>query len=268
VGGQAQERSLDYDVAEQRAPLRTVLALAPGGLGGDQPQPPDTVRLTDRQRHHHHPVPVAVRLPGLFLVERDRHRGPQHQPIDRLAATQQQGPQAAGEGDHEHVVDRGVMGVGDPLYQVEVAADEREAAVPADPPAQAGPRRPRLHEGLAHRRPAPPSQTDRGHGMGQLPDRTAQLQTASAQVIREQRTPGRHGRRRPRRRVRPRWIGDGINKRAEGGDPGDAVGDGVVDLHEQAHPPVGQAGQEPHLPQRPRPAQATVAQLLAGRQQL
>jgi hypothetical protein len=57
---------------------------------------------------------------------------------------------------------------------------------------------------------------------------------------------------------------------AEGAERGDArhpVGDRVVHLHEQADASVRQPGQEPQLPQRPRPVQPPVPQLLTGQQQ-
>jgi len=42
----------------------------------------------------------------------------------------------------------------------------------------------------------------------------------------------------------------------------------MVQFHEQPNPRVGQAGQEPHLPQRAGPVQPLPAQLFARRQQL
>src|SRR4029450_4401196 len=79
----------------------------------------------------------------------------------------------------------------------------RSSAKPASPPPPAPPARdarraPPLDEGVADGRPAPPRLTGRGHGMGQLGGRATQLLAASAQVVGEQRTHGRHGRRGPR----------------------------------------------------------------------
>jgi hypothetical protein len=59
-----------------------------------------------------------------------------------------------------------------------------------------------------------------------------------------------------------------VEKCAEGGYPGHAIGDGMMHLHEQANPCAGQARQEPHLPQRAAPIKPPPAKLLAGRQQL
>jgi hypothetical protein len=55
-------------------------------------------------------------------------------------------------------------------------------------------------------------------------------------------------------------VGDGIDERGERGHTGDAVGDGVVHLHEEPHTLVRQSGQEPHLPQRPGPVQRASAE--------
>jgi hypothetical protein len=65
-----------------------------------------------------------------------------------------------------------------------------------------------------------------------------------------------------------RGIGDGVDERRQRGDAGHAVGDRVVEPHEQADSSIGQAGQEPHLPQGPRPVQPPLPQLCTGRQQL
>jgi len=88
-----------------------------------------------------------------------------------------------------------------------------------------------------------------------------------AQVVAQQLAPGGEGRWCP-------WRGQGwrvgaqVEERAEGRYPGHAVGDGMVHLHDQADPPLCQAWQEPHLPQRAGPVQPPLPQLLAGRQQL
>jgi hypothetical protein len=47
--------------------------LARGRLGGDQLEPAHRVGLAERQRHHHPPGLVALRLPGLLLVQGDGH---------------------------------------------------------------------------------------------------------------------------------------------------------------------------------------------------
>jgi hypothetical protein len=161
-----QRGPLDQGIAEQRAALRTGSLLAVGGVGGDQPQPTPVVGFPDRQRHEHRPVLVAPRLARLLAVERDRHERPQHHPVHGPAPASQQLAQAAGEHGHEHVVDRRVSCMGDPFDQAQVAADQREAAVAADPPVQAGPRCPRFREGLAHRRQSPPGLADGVDRMG------------------------------------------------------------------------------------------------------
>ena len=63
---------------------------------------------------------------------------------------------------------------------------------------------------------------------------------------------------------RLRRLGHGVDERAERGNAGDAVGDGVVHLHEEPDAAVGQAGEEPHLPQRPRARQRAATERLAG----
>ena len=66
----------------------------------------------------------------------------------------------------------------------------------------------------------------------------------------------------------PARLGGRVQQRTECRHPGDPVGDGVMHLHEQAHPSLRQARQQPHLPQRPGRLQPSPCQLLAGPPQL
>jgi hypothetical protein len=74
--------------------------------------------------------------------------------------------------------------------------------------------------------------------------------------------------RRPRPGNRHGRIGGQVQQRAEGSHSRHAVGHGVTRPQEQAQPLLWQAGQEPHLPQRPGRIQVSPAQLLTRRQQL
>jgi hypothetical protein len=65
-----------------------------------------------------------------------------------------------------------------------------------------------------------------------------------------------------------RRVRDRIDERGQRGHTGDAVGDGVVHLHEEPHTILRQAGQEPHLPQRPGSVQRAPAEGLAGEEEL
>ena len=68
-------------------------------------------------------------LPGLLVVQRDGHHHPQHQPLDGLAAAGQELAQAAGHRRQNHVVDLGVVGVGDLLGHLQAAAHDGQPAL-------------------------------------------------------------------------------------------------------------------------------------------
>jgi hypothetical protein len=89
-----------------------------------------------------------------------------------------------------------------------------------------------------------------------------------AQVVGQQLARGRERGWRPRRDGRHWRVGGQVQQRAEGRHPRHPVGQGVVGAQEQAHPVVGQAGQQPRLPQRPGRIQPALVQLRTRRQQL
>ena len=62
-------------------------------------------------------------------MERDGHHRPRHQPLDVLAAAGQQLAQAAGDGGQDHVVDLGLVGMGDLPGHLKVTADDGQPAV-------------------------------------------------------------------------------------------------------------------------------------------
>jgi hypothetical protein len=70
-------------------------------------------------------------MTGLFVVGGDGHHRALHQLLDVFAAAGQQLAQATGHRGQHHVVDRGVVGVGDPLGDVQAPADDRQAAAGA-----------------------------------------------------------------------------------------------------------------------------------------
>jgi hypothetical protein len=84
------------------------------------------------------------------VVQGNGHHGPQHQPINRFAAAGQQLAQATGHRGQDHVVDLGLVGVGDLLGQLQAAADDGQPAVGPDRAVEAGARGP-LGEELSPR---------------------------------------------------------------------------------------------------------------------
>jgi hypothetical protein len=189
-------------------------------------------------------------------VERDRHHHSQHQPVEVLAAAGQELAQAAGHGGQDHVVDLGVVGVGDLLGHLEAAADDGQSPVGADWAVEAGTGGTlgeELPPGGGRGLPCP-------GGMGQARQAAMEPPQPSAQVVAQQLA--RRGDRgwRPRRRDRGGRIGGQVQQRPEGRHPGHAVGDGVMGAQEQAHLLLGQTGQQPGLPQRPGPIQASPVQ--------
>ena len=161
-----------------------------------------------------------------------------------------------------------MMGVGDAPDLVQTAANQAQRAARADRAVQAGPRRPPLRESLPDRWPCAPDLPRGGAGMAQRHRGSPAALHLAVQVVAEQLAAGRDRGWCPWWRGRRGRAGAQIKERAEGGHPGHPIGDGMVQLHEQASPPVRQARQEPHLPQRAGPVQPLPAQLFAGRQQL
>jgi hypothetical protein len=110
---------------------------------------------------------VAASLPGLLVVQGDGHHRPQHQPIDRFAAAGQQPAQAPGHRGQDHVVDLGLMEVGELLGEVEAAADDGQLPVGADRVVEAGLGGALFGEDLPPRRPGRPRLLQRPARMGQ-----------------------------------------------------------------------------------------------------
>ena len=160
------------------------------------------------------------------------------------------------------------MGVGDLLGKIQAAADQGQPAVGADRAVEAGAGRPLLGEELPPRRPGGPRAAQRAGRVGKARQRAIEPLNAPTHVVLQQLARGRGRCRRPRRRYRPGRVGGQVQQRAECSHPRDPVGDGVMQLHEQAHPSLRQAGQQPHLPQRPCRVQPSPRQLLACQQQL
>jgi hypothetical protein len=114
------------------------------------------------------------------LVQGDGHHGAQHRPPDVLATAGQQLAQAAGHRGQHHVVDLGVVGVGDPLGEVQAAADDSQPAVVADRVVEAGPWGALLGEDFAPRRPGPPRPAQRPGRMGKARPSATEFLPASA----------------------------------------------------------------------------------------
>jgi hypothetical protein len=70
-----------------------------------------------------------------------------------------------------------------------------------------------------------------------------------------------HRRRRPRRRCSDGHIGGRVEQRADDRHSRDAVGHCVMHSQIQAYPSFRQAGQQPHLPRRPRHIKPLTTQL-------
>jgi hypothetical protein len=79
---------------------------------------------------------------------------------------------------------------------------------------------------------------------------------------------GGYRRRCPRRDGRLRRFGGRVQQRIQCRHSGDAVGDGVMGVQQQAHPVGRQAGYEPRLPEWPARTQSTSVQLRTHGQQL
>ena len=150
-----QERALEQQRHSTAGP-RTGLELALGSLGSDQLQPANRVGLAERQRHHHPPVLVATGLCRLPLAERDGHHCAQRQLLNVLTTATQQLAQAASDGRQHHVVDLGVVGVGDSLGNLHPAADDCQLALGADRAVEAGAWRALFGKELPPRRPGIP----------------------------------------------------------------------------------------------------------------
>jgi hypothetical protein len=75
--------------------------------------------------------------------------------------------------------------------------------------------------------------------MGEGADGALHAVASPVQVVREQVAPRRHRGRRPRWWGHRGRLGLSVDERAKRRDPGDAVGDGVVHLHEQPDATVG-----------------------------
>jgi hypothetical protein len=103
--------------------------------------------------------------------------------------------------------------------------------------------------------------------MGQRREDTSDRGDVPPHAFGEELALGRHRRRCPGSARACGDVGGRVEERADGRHAGDAVRDRVVHAHEQPDPPLRQAGDEPHLPQRSGPVQAVAAQLLGGGQQ-
>jgi hypothetical protein len=215
-----------------------VLLVSGAGLS-NQPQPPDGIGLTYRERYEHQPALVASCLAGFLLVERDGHEGPQDQVLDVILTAAQQLSKAAGGCRHQDVVQFRVMATSDLLGGVEVAADDRQSAVPADRDVEAGPWRSLLEIVLAYGGPPLSGLMQGGGGPSELRQRAFGRLEAPTKVVLEQIAAGRHRRRGPGTGGRRGRIGARIEERTEQGHPRLAIGDGVVHLDVHGHPVAG-----------------------------
>jgi hypothetical protein len=231
-------------------------------------KPPERIGFADGQGHDHPSVDVAACLTRLLLVKRYGHEGSQDEAADPLPTAPEQRAVTAGHSGQQHIVDRGAVGVRDLLGEIEIAADDRQPPIRADPTVEAGLRSATLAEKLTQRRPPllhAPNRIDR---LGEGRERVAGPLEPPAHVVRQQGPPGRH------RCGGPRWCGrlsrfrHGVRERAEHCDAGNSVRDGVVQSHKEPDPSLRQTGQEPHLPKGPRPLQRAPPELFAGKQQL
>ena len=249
-------------------PASGALEYAGGGLGGDQRKAAHRVGLPERQRHHHPPGPVAAGLPRLLVVQGDWDHGAQYQPIDRFTAACEQLAQARGHRGQDHVVDLGLVEVGDLPGEVQAAADDGQPAVGPDRLVEAGPWGALFGEDFPPCRPGRSGLAQRPGRMGQARPPATELLAASAQVVAQQLPGGRDRGRRPQRGDRSGRVGVQVKQGPKGGDARGAVGEGVVQLQERAHPPLWQTGEQPQLPQWPGPVQPPPGQLRAGLEQL
>ena len=100
--------------------------------------------------------------------------------------------------------------------------------------------------------------------MGEARQRLVHALDATVQVVAQQLAGGRDRGRRPWRADRGGRVGVKVQQRPEGRHPRHPVGEGVMQLQEQAHTLLWQTRKEPDLPQRPRGIQPSPCQLRAG----
>ena len=87
--------------------------------------------------------------------------------LDRFATACQQLAQAAGDRGQDHVVDLGLVGVGDLLDELQAAADDGQPAVGPDRAVEAGAGGTLLGEELPPRRPGAPRLAQRAGRVGE-----------------------------------------------------------------------------------------------------
>lgn len=159
------------------------------------------------------------------------------------------------------------MGVRHGVRATQVGPDQEKTPVPADRPVQRHLRCPAVPgdpPDLPHDRRQAADQAGRvqqglqrsGDSPGPLPD------VAGQQLPWARRGPGYPGWRR-----RGLLIGTSVEQRADHRDSGDSIGDDVMQPDEHPDVAVGQAGQEPHLPERARPVQRPFVQFRAQAEQ-
>ncbi len=187
----------------------------------------------------------------------DRARG-------QLPPSLQQAPSAGGGGGEEDVVDRGPVGVAHRLEGGEVGSQQGDGSLPADHPREAGARR-RTHrqQGAVgrHLGPYPPPQSPR---VGEDAHPSTHAGQAAAEVVHQELEVGRCRAGRPGGGTGGGGGGFVLEEAGDGGHGGHSVGDGVVDPHVETPAPRGEAGEEPHLPQRAREIEGPAAQSLDG----
>jgi hypothetical protein len=201
-------------------------------------------------------------------MERYWDEGSQDERADVLTASAKEIGVSAGEGRQQHVVDRPPVSVTDLPDDVEVAVDDCQTAVRPNATVEAGSRSAPLHEHLADRRPCaldPPEGLDR---LGQGRQGAIELLEPPTHIVPENLTIRGLRCWDPRRRLHRGRIGGRIDESAERSDPGDAIRDRVVQLHEEANAPVRETRQEPHLPQGSGGVQAASPELLARQEEL
>ena len=226
---------------------------------GDRQQALHRVDRPDRQRRPHRRDAVTERAALDVGADRDRHHRPQDQIVGRLAVEAQIAAERTRHDRQHDVVDGPAERVLDRLELAQVAADPGEAAVGADPDVERARRRASAGPPGPSRRPRPPR--------GRRGRRPAAGRATS---------PARRGRSRPARWPAPAahrraaercWaagagstrapaattgIGSGEESNSTRGDvdAGDAVDERVVGLGQHREAVVGQALDQPQLPQR------------------
>jgi hypothetical protein len=176
--------------------------------------------------------------------------------------------QTTGHRGQHHVVDLGVVAVGDLPGELQAAADDGQPAAGADRAVEAGAGGTPGEE-LAPDRERPRLPPAAGPGrVGEARAPVTDALEAPRQGVAEQLACGGDRGRCPRRRCGGGRVGVKVKEGAEGGHPGNTVGQGVMGPQEQTHFPLRQAGEQPGLPQGACGIQRSPAQRLAGRQEL